>query len=1065
MSKKINQNSLPVSDEEENNFPKSRIITFEKFENKSSFKRLGEGGSNFLSLEESNNSLYPVETSAKNHNNEILNNPQPYSKIKYIRNIFSKKKNRVSKKQFERSSKILTQPVSIKQNRSSTYKKKQSLLPSNKETFNHLNFSSVLPFSVGSSIAPKDKKPRLLRIGGTVYRKVQVNDKNKQLWSDSNSDNSYEKISKKLQNYPQTIEYFDTNSKNQPRQQSHDTISLNSINPAALKLKSSEIYNSSKQYFSDKASIQSHNSYLEKSYANSHVFDFDSESSYGFNQLKKSNRMVKNIQDDLILQKLLIKFGLCLVNYGAPTYRAQFSLNRLSKVLNLQTNIEIFHSFILINFLETNSRASKTEMLNTSPVMDFYKLDLVDALFEDVINGKIGYKQALSTLKVIETTSRLYPKWTGFLISCILPMCAAQYAFRGGFKEIAISFLLGGFVGTLVLISTKLKGFQNIMQFIAAFTVSFICTAIRKYACYNATTLSAIFTQMPGLALTTGIMEIMAGSLISGTARVFKSIIVLLTLSFSLQLGNDMFFKVSGIIDTSENLLDAGLCTPVNPLFTFIFLPISIVSNMILFNTSHKRFPLCLVIAGLMYGLFYILSEYAKLKSGSTFFSALFTGLLSNTASRIFDVAPYIPLVCSVTLLVPGSLGLKSFSVLLEGNSSSDLFLRVFTSCLAIMLGLFLASFIVFPKGRNKAASLMSKVPGVIPSAAAGVPLTPAKRTRLEYSTVAKTGLIDIGTNNTSVVVPIFKNGNCQDPNNYRGISLIPTLTKLIGLFGPITLPNWYKLPQMEITTLSCPLSPMLFDMYINDIFTKWSDIHEMAINAGKCGVMQVNCEPSGTFQIQKNIVSIVQKYTYLGLIFTNTWKCAGTINNNKTKMQNSMYDAYNFLKNQLIPTAMRLKVLQSVLIPIGTYGGELFGMSEYLMVIKAIIQAVATYGGELFGMSATRCKPIQQVADAATRTLAKCGKSAAMVRLRIELSLTDLNIKTAVARTRAFGKWASLRTWISDLIKCPYKHRCDTWIADTEAGTSCNWMGLKPVYPELKKHINYVFKIRNGTY
>ncbi|PVU97120.1 hypothetical protein BB561_000760 [Smittium simulii] len=60
------------------------------------------------------------------------------------------------------------------------------------------------------------------------------------------------------------------------------------------------------------------------------------------------------------------------------------------------------------------------------------------------------------------------------------------------------------------------------------------------------------------------------------------------------------------------------------------------------------------------------------------------------------------------------------------------------------------------------------------------------------------------------------------------------------------------------------------------------------------------------------------------------------------------------------------------------------------------------------------------------------------------ELSLTGLNIKTAVARTRAFGKWASLRTWISDLIKTPYKHR---------------------LYTELKKHINYVFKIRNGTY
>ncbi|PVU86355.1 hypothetical protein BB561_006728 [Smittium simulii] len=98
------------------------------------------------------------------------------------------------------------------------------------------------------------------------------------------------------------------------------------------------------------------------------------------------------------------------------------------------------------------------------------------------------------------------------------------------------------------------------------------------------------------------------------------------------------------------------------------------------------------------------------------------------------------------------------------------------------------------------------------------------------------------------------------------------------------------------------------------------------------------------------------------------------------------------------------------------------------VMVIKAIIQVVATYGGRFFGISATRCKPLQQVVDATTRTLAKCGKSAAMVRLRQELSLTDLNIKAAVTKTRTFMKWADLRTWISDLIKCPYKNICDTW-------------------------------------
>ncbi|PVU89075.1 hypothetical protein BB561_005564 [Smittium simulii] len=54
------------------------------------------------------------------------------------------------------------------------------------------------------------------------------------------------------------------------------------------------------------------------------------------------------------------------------------------------------------------------------------------------------------------------------------------------------------------------------------------------------------------------------------------------------------------------------------------------------------------------------------------------------------------------------------------------------------------------------------------------------------------------------------------------------------------------------------------------------------------------------------------------------------------------------------------------------------------------------------------------------------------MIRLRQDLSLTDLNKKS---------------------------------IADTETGNSRNWVGLELVYPELKTYINYVFKIRIGTY
>ncbi|PVV00969.1 hypothetical protein BB560_004630, partial [Smittium megazygosporum] len=99
-----------------------------------------------------------------------------------------------------------------------------------------------------------------------------------------------------------------------------------------------------------------------------------------------------------------------------------------------------------------------------------------------------------------------------------------------------------------------------------------------------------------------------------------------------------------------------------------------------------------------------------------------------------------------------------------------------------------------------------------------------------------------------------------------------------------------------------------------------------------------------------------------LGLIFNKKWQSKQTIMNNKNKIEKAMYASFNFLKNPSIPTNIRLMVLKSVLIPIGTYGGELFGMSEQ------------------------RCKPIQRVADNALRIIANVGKSAPMHRIRQEM-------------------------------------------------------------------------------
>ncbi|OMJ11110.1 RNA-directed DNA polymerase from mobile element jockey, partial [Smittium culicis] len=167
-----------------------------------------------------------------------------------------------------------------------------------------------------------------------------------------------------------------------------------------------------------------------------------------------------------------------------------------------------------------------------------------------------------------------------------------------------------------------------------------------------------------------------------------------------------------------------------------------------------------------------------------------------------------------------------------------------------------------------------------------------------------------------------------------------------------------------------CPASPILFDLFINDIFkdvigvevpgvpsripgllfaddavvladsaenlqtsldaiTVWSDTWEMAVNASKCAIMAVNCDDPAVLTLQRQTICTTDQYTYLGYIMNPKWSVAGTIKNNKMKAQKAMYAGYYFLNRSDVLTELKVRFINSVLLPIGCYGGETFGMSE----------------------------------------------------------------------------------------------------------------------------------------
>ncbi|OMJ18368.1 RNA-directed DNA polymerase from mobile element jockey, partial [Smittium culicis] len=275
--------------------------------------------------------------------------------------------------------------------------------------------------------------------------------------------------------------------------------------------------------------------------------------------------------------------------------------------------------------------------------------------------------------------------------------------------------------------------------------------------------------------------------------------------------------------------------------------------------------------------------------------------------------------------------------------------------------------------------------------------------------------------------------------NMIKGMYDAPKIAVRVG--NEVSNPTEYLFGVRQ----GCPASPILFDFYINDIFksvrgvrvpgltscipgllfaddtvllaessdelqdalntiTEWLDNWEMAVNASKCGIMSISGELTTDMTLQGQKVDFTDQYTYLGYIMNSKWDVSGTIKNNENKVRKAVYAAYSFLRRSDVFTALKIKFINSVLMPVGCYGGETFGMSE------------------------ARCKPIQSEIDKAIRMVANVGKSAAMERIRDELGISSVFMRTSTTRERAYHKWPTSKIWIADLIKAPMKARMATW-------------------------------------
>ena len=198
----------------------------------------------------------------------------------------------------------------------------------------------------------------------------------------------------------------------------------------------------------------------------------------------------------------------------------------------------------------------------------------------------------------------------------------------------------------------------------------------------------------------------------------------------------------------------------------------------------------------------------------------------------------------------------------------------------------------------------------------------------------------------------------------------------------------------------------------------RWAKIFEMKFGVQKCGIMGIGEEAhrrvvnnQDLWRLNGELIPVVTEYLYLGVLINGTLDLDVVAKDRAMKGRKALNAIRPVLISRSIPTIVKSRLVNAVLIPTLSYSGEIWGMQE------------------------TRAKYGQKVISEAMRLMAglkitsSCTSTAT---LALEFGIIPLAAITSAARTRAYLKYPTLRTYIADLVQAPMSNRKKTWVSGT---------------------------------
>jgi uncharacterized membrane protein YjjP (DUF1212 family) len=391
----------------------------------------------------------------------------------------------------------------------------------------------------------------------------------------------------------------------------------------------------------------------------------------------------------------VMELGAALHRVGTPAHRLEATMDAVARQLGLEAQLLSTPTSIMAGFGPLTDQ--RTVLVRVDPgEVDLEKLAALDRIAGDVGRGQLPVAEGVAQIRALAARRRRYP-WPIIVLAFGFLSASTAVFLAGGWPELACAGLIGLMVGALSLAVRRTIAGSRVFAFVAAFAAAAVAhgaLAAGVPLSLRITVLAGIIALLPGYTLTVAMTEVATRNLVSGTARLTAAAVTFLQLIFGIALAEIVMSRLFGV--------PVAVVTAVAPLPEWAELAALLVfvpAVGIELGAHPVQFPPIAVASAAAYYSARIGTDLLTPELGAAI-GGFAVAAGSNVYARLADRPAMVPLVPGLLLLVPGSMGLRSLSSMLERDvvSGVDTAFAMILVAVSLVAGLLMANASIPPR-------------------------------------------------------------------------------------------------------------------------------------------------------------------------------------------------------------------------------------------------------------------------------------------------------------------------------------------------------------------------------